>query len=131
MAFGLHGSVNRVYSISIFLRFNAIGISRGDSFFQNIKKLRALYFDSIGEEGRGRMERIKIAVTGLGNCASSLIQGIYYYKNKVREDAIGLMHWDIGGYKPYDLDVVAAIDIDKRKVGRDISEALFALPWSW
>ncbi|MFC1485898.1 inositol-3-phosphate synthase [Candidatus Latescibacterota bacterium] len=74
------------------------------------------------------MERIKIAVTGLGNCASSLIQGIYYYKNKVREDAIGLMHWDIGGYKPYDLDVVAAIDIDKRKVGRDISEALFALP---
>jgi myo-inositol-1-phosphate synthase len=71
---------------------------------------------------------IKIAIVGIGNCASSLIQGIEYYKDKQAEDAIGLMHWDIGGYKPYDLQVVAAFDIDKRKVGQDVAEAIFAPP---
>ncbi len=74
------------------------------------------------------MEKIKIAIAGVGNCASSLIQGIEYYKNKNPEDAIGLMHWEIGGYRPYDIEVVAAFDIDKRKVGKDVSEAIFALP---
>lgn len=74
------------------------------------------------------MERIKIAIVGIGNCASSLLQGIEYYKNKDRNDAIGLMHWEIGGYKPYDIEVVAAIDIDKRKVGKDVSRAIFELP---
>jgi len=71
---------------------------------------------------------IKIAIFGVGNCASSLIQGLYYYRDKNPEDAIGLMHWDIGGYKPYDIEVVAAVDIDKRKVGKDVSEAIFAKP---
>ncbi|MCH8014047.1 MAG: inositol-3-phosphate synthase [Candidatus Dadabacteria bacterium] len=74
------------------------------------------------------MNKIKIAIVGIGNCASSLIQGIEYYKNKDGKDAIGLMHWDIGGYKPFDIEVVAAFDIDKRKVGKDLSEAIFALP---
>jgi len=74
------------------------------------------------------MEKIKIAIAGIGNCASSLIQGIEYYRDKNPEDAIGLMHWEIGGYKPYDIKVVAAFDIDRRKVGRDVSEAIFALP---
>lgn len=74
------------------------------------------------------MKNIKIAIIGVGNCASSLIQGIYYYKDKNPEDAIGLMHWDIGGYKPYDVEVVAAIDVDKRKVGKDVGVAIFALP---
>ncbi len=76
------------------------------------------------------MEKIKIAVVGVGNCASSLLQGIEYYKGKncSDENCIGLMHWDIGGYKPYDIEVVAAFDIDKRKVGKDVSEAIFALP---
>jgi myo-inositol-1-phosphate synthase len=71
---------------------------------------------------------IKIAIVGLGNCASSLIQGIQYYKNKNEKDAIGLMHYNIGGYRPSDIDIVAAFDIDKRKVGRDISDAIFQLP---
>ena len=71
---------------------------------------------------------IKIAITGLGNCASSLIQGIQYYKNKGEKDAIGLMHYSIGGYKPSDIEIVAAFDIDKRKVGKDISDAIFQLP---
>ena len=74
------------------------------------------------------MDNIKIAVVGLGNCASSLIQGIEYYKNKNSGDAIGLMHWDIGGYKPSDIEVVAAFDIDKRKVGKDVADAIFELP---
>ncbi|MCE5215342.1 MAG: inositol-3-phosphate synthase [Methanobacterium sp.] len=74
------------------------------------------------------MEKIKIAIIGIGNCASSLIQGIYYYKDKKPEDAIGLMHWDIGGYKPSDIEVVAAVDIDQRKVGLDVSSAIFAKP---
>jgi len=74
------------------------------------------------------MEKIKIAIAGVGNCSSSLIQGINYYKDKDSREAIGLMHWDIGGYKPYDIEVVAAFDIDKRKVGKDVSEAIFSLP---
>jgi len=74
------------------------------------------------------MEKIKIAIAGVGNCASSLLQGIEYYKGKNSEDAIGLMHWDIGGYRPHDIEVVAAFDIDKRKVGKDISEAVFSPP---
>ncbi len=78
--------------------------------------------------GRLPVKRIKIAIVGIGNCASSLIQGIEYYKDKNNNNAIGLMHWDIGGYKPYDIEVVAAFDIDKRKVGIDISEAIFKLP---
>ena len=74
------------------------------------------------------MDKIKIAIVGIGNCASSLLQGIEYYKNKDSKDAIGLMHWEIGGYKPSDIEIVAAFDIDKRKVGKDISEAIFELP---
>lgn len=74
------------------------------------------------------MKKIKVAIIGIGNCASSLIQGIYYYKNKNPEEAIGLMHWDIGGYTPSDIEIVAAFDIDKRKVGKDVSDAIFAKP---
>ncbi|KXS44889.1 inositol-3-phosphate synthase [Methanolobus zinderi] len=74
------------------------------------------------------MDKIRIAIAGIGNCASSLIQGIEYYKSKDENDAIGLMHWDIGGYKPFDIEVVAAFDIDKRKVGKDVSEAIYELP---
>ena len=75
-----------------------------------------------------KIKKIKIAIIGLGNCASSLIQGIYYYKEKTPDNVIGLMHWSIGSYKPSDIKVVAAIDIDKRKVGKDVSEAIFSKP---
>ncbi len=74
------------------------------------------------------MGKIRIAIIGVGNCASSLVQGIYYYRDKKEEDAIGLMHWNIGGYLPGDIEVVAAIDVDKRKVGKDLAEAIFAPP---
>ena len=74
------------------------------------------------------MSNIRIAVVGIGNCASSLIQGINYYKDKRIEDAIGLMHWEIGGYRPGDIEVVAAFDIDRRKVGQDVATAIFQKP---
>lgn len=74
------------------------------------------------------MSKIKIAIVGMGNCASSLIQGLEYYKGKSPDSAIGLMHWEIGGFKPSDIEVVCAFDIDGRKVGKDTSEAIFAKP---
>ena len=74
------------------------------------------------------MSRIRIVVVGVGNCASSLIQGIHYYRGKTSHDTIGLMHWEIGGYKPGDIEVVAAFDTDKRKVGIDVHEAIFSAP---
>jgi myo-inositol-1-phosphate synthase len=74
------------------------------------------------------MKKIKVAIIGVGNCTCSLLQGITYYKDKDEKDVVGLMHWDIGGYKPSDMEVVAAFDIDKRKVGKDIAEAIFQDP---
>ena len=74
------------------------------------------------------MDKIKIGIVGVGNCTSSLLQGIEYYKKKNSDDIIGLMHWDINGYKPYDIEVAAAFDIDKRKVGKDVNEAIFERP---
>ena len=71
------------------------------------------------------MGKINIVIAGVGNCASSLVQGIHYYRDRNPKNAIGLMHWDIGGYKPGDIEVVAAFDIDKRKVGKDVNEAVF------
>mgnify|MGYP004447998851 FL=1 len=75
-----------------------------------------------------KFNKIKIAIVGMGNCASSLIQGIHYYEDNNSKEAIGLMHWDIGGYTPNDIEVVAAFDVDKRKVGKSIDEAIFAKP---
>ena len=74
------------------------------------------------------MKKIKIAIVGVGNCASSLIQGIYYYQSKNKNDAIGLMHWNLGGYLPGDIEVVSAFDVDQRKVGVEINKAIFAKP---
>jgi myo-inositol-1-phosphate synthase len=74
------------------------------------------------------MDKIRIAIAGVGNCASSLVQGIYYYSRQASDTAIGLMHWDVGGYEPQDIEVVLAFDIDRRKVGRDVAEAAFSAP---
>ncbi len=73
--------------------------------------------------------RIRIAIAGVGNCASALIQGLHYYTpERCREGVVGLMHKEIGGYLPCDIDVVAAFDVDVRKVGADVSRAIFAKP---
>jgi len=74
------------------------------------------------------MVKIKIAIVGIGNCVSSLIQGIHYYRDKSPEEVTGLMHFEMNGYKPGDIEVVAAFDVDKRKVGQDVHEAIFAKP---
>lgn len=80
-------------------------------------------------------KKVRLAVVGVGNCASSLIQGIFFYKEKLNFKNIeefknieGIMLPDVGGYKPYDIELVAAWDIDARKVGKDLSEAIFSPP---
>lgn len=75
------------------------------------------------------MSRIKIAVVGVGNCASSLVQGLTYYKDiKNDRKVVGLMHTVLGGYKISDIEVVAAFDVNKTKVGKDVAEAIYAKP---
>jgi len=72
--------------------------------------------------------KIRIAVVGVGNCFSALYQGFAYYDAHKTEDVPGLMFKDIGGYAPTDIEVVAAIEVDKRKVGLPVGEAIFAKP---
>ncbi|GAB5046811.1 inositol-3-phosphate synthase [Thermodesulfovibrio sp. TK110] len=75
------------------------------------------------------MGKIKLAIVGVGNCASALIQGIEYYKKyNTMEQIPGLMHFNLGGYVPGDIEVVAAFDIDERKVNKPLREAVFAKP---
>jgi myo-inositol-1-phosphate synthase len=72
-------------------------------------------------------KKIRVAIVGVGNCASSLVQGRYYYEDAKDGDLIpGLMHVNLGGYHIRDIDFVAAFDVDKTKVGKDLSEAVFA-----
>ena len=77
------------------------------------------------------MERknIRLALVGVGNCACSLVQGIQLYKNQKFSNEIGgLMHYSMAGYEPGDIQVVAGFDIDAKKVGKDVSEAVTAKP---
>ncbi len=72
------------------------------------------------------MGRIKVAVVGVGNCCSALVQGVYAYRELGKVE--GLLHEKVGGYTPADIEFVAAFDVDARKVGRDLAEAIFAEP---
>jgi len=75
------------------------------------------------------MAGINVAIIGVGNCASSLIQGVHYYQNAKDGDFIpGIMHVNLGGYHIKDINFVAAFDIDKNKVGKDLAEAIFTPP---
>ena len=75
---------------------------------------------------------IRVAIAGVGNCASALVQGIEYYRDAGfpagGNGTIGLMHRDVGGYLPGDIEIVAAFDIDRRKVGFPLGEAIFSPP---
>ena len=72
---------------------------------------------------------VRVAIIGVGNCASSFVQGVEFYKNAKKSDFVpGLMHPVVGGYHIRDIEFVAAIDIDKNKVGKDLSEAIFTKP---
>ena len=76
-----------------------------------------------------RGKKIRVAIVGVGNCSSSLVQGRYYYENADETDFIpGLMHVNLGGYHIRDIEFVAAFDIDKNKVGKDLSEAIYTKP---
>jgi myo-inositol-1-phosphate synthase len=77
------------------------------------------------------MGTIRVGIVGVGNCASSLVQGIEFYRVSGRdgtEEAVGLMHRDLAGYQPGDIEVVCAFDVDQRKVGRRLDEAILAAP---
>ena len=75
------------------------------------------------------MSKVRIAIVGVGNCASSLVQGLEYYKDADPTDRVpGLMHVELGGYHVRDVEVVAAFDVDANKVGKDVAEAIFTEP---
>jgi myo-inositol-1-phosphate synthase len=76
-----------------------------------------------------RRRPIRVAIIGVGNCASSLVQGVHYYRNAKLGDTIpGLMHVDLGGYHLRDVEFVAAFDVDRNKVGKDLADAIYAAP---
>jgi myo-inositol-1-phosphate synthase len=73
--------------------------------------------------------KVRVAVVGVGNCASSFVQGVTYYREASPKDFVpGLMHVNLGGYHVRDIEFVAAFDVDRKKVGLDLSEAIFAGP---
>jgi myo-inositol-1-phosphate synthase len=75
------------------------------------------------------MREIRVGIVGVGNCASALVQGIEYYSGKKEDQvAAGLMHYELCGYTAQHINVVAAFDIDKRKVGKPLREAIFSAP---
>jgi myo-inositol-1-phosphate synthase len=75
------------------------------------------------------MSKIRVAIIGVGNCASSLVQGVQFYRDATPDDFIpGLMHVDLGGYHPRDIEFTAAFDVSAHKVGLDLGEAIFAEP---
>ena len=76
-----------------------------------------------------RRRPIRVAIIGVGNCASSLVQGVHYYRNTKAQDKIpGLMHVELGGYHLRDVEFVAAFDVDRNKVGKDLADAIYAEP---
>ena len=84
---------------------------------------------SSGTEVPVTMGKIRVGIIGVGNCASSLVQGVHFYRNAKDTDFVpGLMHVNLGGYHIRDIEFSAAIDIDKNKVGRDLAEAIYTWP---
>jgi myo-inositol-1-phosphate synthase len=77
--------------------------------------------------GRYQQDKVRVAIIGVGNCASSFVQGVHYYRNADPSESVpGLMHVDLGGYHVRDIEFSAAFDIDVDKVGKDLSEAIFS-----
>jgi myo-inositol-1-phosphate synthase len=73
-------------------------------------------------------QKIKVAIAGVGNCASALVQGVEYYRDRQGADFEGVMRQSVGGYRCGDIEFVAAFDVDRRKVGHPLEEAIFAKP---
>jgi myo-inositol-1-phosphate synthase len=84
---------------------------------------------NISEELVSDQKKIRVAIIGVGNCASSLVQGVHFYRDAKEEDQVpGLMHVNLGGYHIHDIEFTAAFDVVQPKVGKDLSEAIFAYP---
>src|SRR3954449_9268921 len=76
-------------------------------------------------------DKVRVAIIGVGNCASSFVQGVEYYKNANPDEFVpGLMHVDLGGYHVRDIEFTAAFDGVEAKVGKDLSEAIWASPYN-
>ena len=74
-------------------------------------------------------KKVRVAIVGVGNCASSLVQGVHFYKDAKDNDRVpGLMHVNLGGYHIRDIEFTAAFDVVDTKVGKDLSEAIYAFP---
>lgn len=74
-------------------------------------------------------KKIRVAIVGVGNCASSLVQGLCYYRNAKEDEFVpGVMHVNFGGYHIHDIEVVVAFDVNSNKVGKDVAEAIYASP---
>src|SRR5918993_1316097 len=83
--------------------------------------------NGVAQTNGARDDKVRVAIVGVGNCASSFVQGIEYYKDADPDEQVpGLMHVDLGGYHVRDIEFSAAFDIDADKVGKDLSEAIFA-----
>ncbi len=113
-----------------------LGMGQGELFSQERKTVmkgknpkRTAGAAGSGKEGKQGKRKINVAIIGVGNCASSLVQGRYFYQDAEEGQFIpGLMHANLGGYHVRDINFVAAVDIDQNKVGRDLSEAVFTTP---
>ncbi|HEY3959035.1 MAG TPA: hypothetical protein VGL68_00840, partial [Solirubrobacteraceae bacterium] len=76
---------------------------------------------------RERSDKVRVAIIGVGNCASAFVQGVHYYADADPTQAVpGLMHVDLGGYHVSDIEFTAAFDIDSNKVGKDLGEAIWS-----
>jgi myo-inositol-1-phosphate synthase len=85
--------------------------------------------DKLAEVNAASGKKVRVAIIGVGNCASALVQGVQYYRNAKEGDSVpGLMHVNLGGYHISDIEFTAAFDIDVNKVGKDLSEAVFTRP---
>jgi myo-inositol-1-phosphate synthase len=85
--------------------------------------------DKLSEIKANASKKVRVAIIGVGNCASALVQGVQYYRNaKVTDRVPGLMHVQLGDYHVSDIEFTAAFDIDANKVGKDLSEAIFQYP---
>ena len=74
-------------------------------------------------------KKIRLGLVGVGNCAASLVEGIVFYKDQETADRVGgLMHYNVGGYEPSDIQVVVGFDVDSKKVGKDVSQAIWEKP---
>src|SRR5258708_38953306 len=95
-----------------------------NAFGKRLPRVRLVAMSSTDQK-----RSVRVAVVGVGNCASALVQGVAKYRDASPDEFVpGLMHVDLGGYHVRDIQFVAAFDVDSRKVGHDLAEAIFAEP---